>query len=376
MDKLEFLGEIDPLTLNGSMQANTSTDNRDWIRAFLFDPRILLIDNIPFESIDLRSLCASFKIEYLHINYNLPTLTQVPQSQLELLSNKRDSTIAKEAKTTNFKRTYNSLTPYASEITLSRERMSFLYLNSSMPTYMIPFQGKKFREMIKGVNFNNDDFLRFFPNTDNLSVGSINDYRLRYGNWAQMYPGESRTLEDYPINEYLYNGGLPGFLDLIPYLIHNGNLIFNNLDYTIFIESDICKTGNRKDKILINGGYSGTCYFKERQRKIIFDVSNSIFASTSPTQILPGNDKRALIFVTNNTDKKLHFGFSNNITLQSPYLNSGGSFVWEHGAIINLDGDMGISKYDKRSIFGLPLWVKSQAAATGNINCEQYIYDY
>ncbi|MGL4502740.1 MAG: hypothetical protein ACRC78_03945 [Planktothrix sp.] len=377
MDKIELLGEIDPLTLTGATPSNDAANNRQWLRAFLFDPKILLIDNIPFESVDLKTLTCSFKIEYLHINYSLPGLTEIPQSELEPLAIRRESTITKQVKTANFKREFNPLTPYAAEITLSRERTNFLYRPSEMPNYMDQFEAKRFREMTKGVNYSNEDFIKFFPPTDELLIGSFNDFRITNGDWVQQYPGETRTLLDYPINEYLYNGGLPGFLDLLPYLIQNGSLIFNGLDHTIFINTDICKLGSRNNQMIVNGGYSGTAYFKERVKKIIHNLSLAINAPLVVTQLLPETPKRALIYLTNNTNKKLYFSFTDNVTAQSPYINPLGTLTWEHGDIINLDGNAGhLQHFDKRSIFGLPLYVKSESGATGTVNCEQYIYDY
>jgi hypothetical protein len=377
MDKIEFLGEVDPLLISGGFTPRNTHNAREWIGGVMFDPRISLINNIPFSEIDLKTLTCSFKVEYLHMDYNLPSLDQIPQSELELLSNRRDSTVAKQVKTANFKRKYNPLTNYAVEINLFRSNHPSYGLNGIYGT-----DYSKWRTIIKRKNYNNEDVLLLFPAEDRASLFfSNNDVRFSLDNSWQVWGGYanltgSTNLEGYPINEYLYNGGLPGFLDLMPYLIKNGNLIFSDLDHIIYLFTDITKLGNN-DLILINGGYSGTAYFKERVRKIIKDITPVINATNTVTQVLPETPKRALIYLTNNTTKKLYFSFSNAVTLQSPYINPGGNLVWEHGEVVNLDGDTGLlQKYDKRSIFGLPLFVKSELGATGTVTCEQYVYDY
>lgn len=385
MDKIDFLAEVDPLYISGGFTPRGTHNAREWLGGVIFDPRVSLINNIPFPEIDLKTLTCSFKVEYLHIDYNFPSLNQIPQSELELLSNRRDSTVAKQVKTADFKRKYNPLTNYAVEINLFRSNHPGFATNDSGDFAVgsgYGFNYSKWRTIIKNKNYNNEDVFRSFPpDTEAQKFFSNNDYRLSFSNSWQVWGGYgnltgSTNLDGYPINEYLYNGGLPGSLDLMPYLIKNGNLIFNDLDHIIYLFTDITKLGS-SDVILINSGYSGTAYFKERVRKIIHDQSLSINPSTVTTQLLPETPKRALIYLTNNTNKKLYFSFTNNVTLQSPYINPGGNLVWEHGEIVNLDGNTGLlQKYDKRSIFGLPLFVKAEASATGTINCEQYVYGY
>lgn len=376
MDKIDFLGEIKPLHLNGLSNNYMQDNNREWTVARIFDPKLLLLESIPFDMVDFRTLTSSLKIEYLHIDYNLPSLAQIPQSKLETLSNRRESTVTQQVKTANFKREFNALTNYAVEIRLSREGVSSeIYGDNSSPIYN---KGAvSWQKALQICNYDNELIRRVFPLSINYwNYGTPSDDRIGEegnGYWFGMMS----TLTDYPINEYLYNGGLPGFLDLMPFLIKNGNLIFNGLNQGIYISTDICKLNNRDDVILVNGGFSGTAFFKERKRKIIYDQSPSVNATNAVTQLLPETSKRALIYLTNNTNKKLYFSFTNNITLQSPYINPEGTLTWEHGDIINLDGDPGhLQKYDKRADFGLPLFVKSEFNAIGAINCEQYVYDY
>jgi hypothetical protein len=376
MDKIEFLGEIKPLYLSGSSPNFNQGGTRPWTVARIFDPKLLLLESIPFDMVDFRTLTSNLKIEYLHMDYTLPHITQIPQSKLELLSDRRDSTVGKQVKTANFKREYNPLTAYAVEIRLSREGISSeIYGGDDNP---VRNQGRpSWQQMLTLCNYDNSLIRRVFPlNMNYWDVQIPFDTRIgEFGN--AYYFGSMGTLGNYPINEYLYNGGVPGFLDLMPYLIKNGNLIFNGLDQTIYISTDICKLNNAADIILVNGGYSGTAYFKERVRKIIKDITPVINATNTVTQVLPETPKRALIYLTNNTTKKLYFSFSNAVTLQSPYINPGGNLVWEHGEIVNLDGDTGLlQKYDKRSIFGLPLFVRSELGAAGTVTCEQYVYDY
>ena len=376
MDKIEFLGEVHPLYLSGN-QPNIQPDSkgRIWLGCRVFDFGLILTESLPIDMVDLRSLTSSFKVEYLHIDYNLPTLTQIPQSELEPLSNRRDSTVTKQVKTANFKREFNSLTNYAVEIILGRS-------SSKIASNYSGNGNISFNAKLREINYDNNAFLSLYPDVQGRRYGTNTDHRFVYGIQDGYYTYEGHFPngyygESYPINEYLYNGGLPGFLDLMPYLIKNGNLIFNSVDTTVFVYADIAKLNNRKDLIIVQGGYSGTAYFKERVKKIIHDRSLSINPPTVTTQLLPETPKRALIYLTNNTNKKLYFSFTNNVTLQSPYINPGGNLVWEHGEIVNLDGNTGLlQKYDKRSIFGLPLFVRSETGSTGTINCEQYVYDY
>ncbi|CAD5984806.1 hypothetical protein PCC9214_05341 [Planktothrix tepida] len=402
MDKLEFLGEIKSLCIHGGMQGeslpspisdDTADGGRLWVTAQIYDPRQLLLESIPLEHIDLKTLVASLKIEYLQIHYDFPGLPQIPSSKLEALGNKRDSIITQQAKTVNFKREYNPLTGYAVEIKLVK---GFVFSASNRFPYGSDRSSEAFQYLLKLINYNNDYLREMYPFDSKYynPHRKWEDERLSKG--SQFFQTEfaenfDTAYRNHPINEYLYNGGLAGFLDLIPYIMPNGNLIFNNLNEAYYISTDICKLGTTpnptygspvENQIIINGGFSGTAQYKEREKKIVHDQLKSINIPLTPTpvRILEETDKRALIYLTNNTDKKLFFSFGSSYftTPLSPYLNPGDSFTWEHGEIISLGGgSLGYLKtYDKRAFFTLPLYVLGEALAKGTVNCDQYVFDY
>ena len=253
-----------------------------------------------------------FKLEYLQIDFWVPSVRVVPSQDLPLYS-PVDTDAQTQTKTVELRNKYNRDSGHALEIRLLRCYDPNYQLNRQTP--------------------------------DNYSENTSFDPNLQY-----------------PISELLYHNRLPGFYDLMAYLIKNGNLIFADIRQELKLQ--IIPNLGDKDSIVITGGYTGSVIYEEIEIKYKVETTTSITQnlSTLPTKILEANSNRFSFYICNNSENQVYFSFGTNspslalkLTLEPNKM-----LIYEHGQIY-IDGIVQNLIFDGRARMGTPLWARATA---------------
>lgn len=308
-----FTGEIPPLIIttdtpdNDTMVVTNTLEPITYKELSIIKWRDIAKKHLPYNA-DINSVEFEFKLEYLHIDYELPSLTPVPSSKIPVQT-VQDTNVTVQVKVAELKQNYNVYNGYGKEIRLIRHYDYDYTLNNNNPD-----------------NYSND-----------LTI----DPTLKY-----------------PIMEILYNNRLPGFLDLIPYLLKNGNLTFADIKQELRLQI-ISNLGN-KDTIAITGGYSGSVTYELKKPKIETTTSRTENLTTLPVKILDANQDRYGFYICNNSQNDIYFSFGNNapslalkLTLKPDEM-----LVYEHGQIY-VDGTVQNTTLDNRVKLGTPIWARA-----------------
>lgn len=305
-----FTGEIPPLLITENTATNkpfTLPDNTQssYKEVPLIKWRDIAKKHLPRNG-DIESAEYEFKLEYLHIDYLLPSLTPVPSSKIPTQS-VQDTNVTVQNKVIDMKTKFNVLSGHGKEIRLIR---------SYDPNYELTATGD---------NFNNS---------------------LSY----------DITL-DYPISEILYNNRISGFLDLMPYLIKNGNLTFADVQQQLSLL--ILTNLGSKDSIVISGGYSGTVTYELKKRVLTVTKSETVSIGTTAIEVLPFNPDRVGFYLTNNSLNEIYFNFGLSPNMQLVLTLKPKQMLIYENQILTIDGIKQDLEVDKRYTLGLPLWCRA-----------------
>lgn len=310
-----FTGEIPPILIKSNTPANkqytqvltaVEPETTTYKELSILKWRDIAKLHLPANA-SMNSAEFEFKLEYLEIDFVIPDIKVVPSDALPRYS-PADTDAETLAKTADLRNKYDRRTGHAIEIQLLRHYDPNYKLNNSpIDTY--------------NTNTNLDSDL------------------------------------EYPVNELLYNNRIPGFRDLMPYLIKNGNLIFSSIQHELMLRV-IPNLGNR-DRILVVGGYTGSVTYEEisPRYEIQATISRPQTIGISPTKILNFNPSRFSFYLSNNADQNIYFSFSSgspNFNLKLT-LKPKKTLIYEHGELF-IDGTKQDFRIDNRIKMGCPLW--------------------
>lgn len=298
-----FTGEIPPVVINAQTPFRPS-DNFDFHELPLIKWRDIVKKHLPSNA-NLATVEAELKLEYLHVDYLIPSRVVVPSSAIPDMA-RRESNLTKQVKTLEFKNKYNRNGNYAFEFRLLKMYDSNYTLNSTTP------------------------------------------YTNQIAYNAEL---------DYPIADLLYNNRLPGFMDLIPYLIKNGTLIFADIKQELRVQ--IIPKVSTNDLLIFGGGYSGSVTFELLPQTVEVTESQSYSVGNTPVKVLELNSKRLSFYLRNNGTKDVYYSFNN--VMPNNYtglkLKPSETLLYEDKKLI-INNSL-IDPGDSRHIMGLPLWVRS-----------------
>ncbi|MGL6137180.1 MAG: hypothetical protein ACRC2M_07800 [Planktothrix sp.] len=303
-----FTGEIPPVVINNnSVSVNTPTmppgEVLQGLEIQLIKWRDIALKHLPSNA-KLSTVETELKLEYLHFDYSIPSRVVVPSDDIPVMG-RRDTLLQKQVKTLEFKSLYNRTGNHAFEFRLLKMYDSTYTLDSLTP----------------------------FTNQINYNIGL-----------------------DFPVGDLLYNNRLPSYMDLMPYLIKNGTLIFADIKQELRIQ--IIPKPELNDILIFGGGYSGSVTYE--LLPINTSVSKSEFiplVGIVPTQILETNTDRYGFYLSNNGENNVYYSFGNFGGNSKLILKPNDTLVYEDKKLsIN---NLAINPGDNRYNMGLPLWVRS-----------------
>ena len=315
-----FTGEIPPVIVNKTtipIQSNTIQFNE----VSLIKWRDIALKHLP-NNAKLSTVECEFKLEYLHCDYLIPSRVVVPSSAIPDMA-RRDSNLTKQVKTLEFKNKYNANTNYSFELRL---------IKHYDPNYILGGQ---------------------------LSYSNSLDYPVSIG---------------YPIAELIYNNRLPGFLDLIPYLIKNGTLIFADIKHELKIQ--ILPKLETNDILIFGGGYSGSVTFELLDPSVQVTKSQVVtLTGITPNKVLNNNLNRYGFYLCNNSANNVYYNFGSEPSSTSAklILKPGDTLIYEDKRLTLNNSD--IDPGDNRFMLGSSLWVRSSVATGVNqVSIEEISY--
>jgi hypothetical protein len=324
-----FTGEIKPVVINKN---TASVANPTFPNLFTYDCtevplirwREIVLKHLPSNA-KLSTVECELKLEYLHVDYLIPSRVVVPSSAIPEMA-RRDSNLTKQVKTLEFKNKYNRNGNYAFEFRLLKMYDSNYTLNSTTP-------------YTNQITYN-----------------------------AEL---------DYPIADLIYNNRLPGFMDLIPYLIKNGNLIFADVKQELRIQ--ILPKLSLNDLMIFGGGYSGSVTYELLDPSVSVVVSKSeliTLTALTPVRILTENLNRYGFYLHNNSLVNIYYNFGSSPTTSNARLTlkPGETLVYEDNKL-TLNNNV-INPGDNRYLLGTSLWVRSSVVGSNQISIEEISYSY
>ncbi len=317
-----FTGEIPPLIIKEDTPTNktfvkvTDLTSVPYKEISILKWRDIAKLHIPANA-KISSCEFELKLEYLQMDFWVPSVNVVPSTSLPLYS-PVDTDAQTQTKTIELRTKFNRDSGHAIEMRLLRCYDPNYTLNTAT------------------------------PDTYN-SVDSSYDPNVGY-----------------PIQELLYHQRLPGFFDLMPYLIKNGNLIFTDIRQELKMQliPNLTGRGSDKDCVIITGGYTGSVTYEEIQAKYKIEatISKPQNISTTPIKILEANPDRFSFYICNNSTNDIYFSFGNNapslalkLTLKPEKM-----LIYEHGQIY-IDGQKQDTTHDGRVRLGTPVWARATA---------------
>jgi hypothetical protein len=315
-----FTGEIPPVIVNEAtvaLQSNTIQFNE----VSLIKWRDIALKHLPSNA-KLSTVECEFKLEYLHCDYLIPSRVVVPSSAIPDMA-RRDSNLQKQVKTLEFKNKYNATTEYAFELRL---------IKHYDPNYVLGGQ---------------------------LSYFNSLNYPVSIG---------------YPIAELIYNNRLPGFIDLIPYLIKNGSLIFADIKHQLKIQ--ILPKLETNDILIFGGGYSGSVTYELLDPSVQVTKSETVtLTGIAPIEVLSNNPNRYGFYLCNNSVNNVYYNFGSEPSSTSAklILKSGDTLIYEDKRLTL--NNSGIDPGDNRFMLGSSLWVRSSVTSGVNqVSIEEISY--
>jgi hypothetical protein len=306
-----FTGEIPPVIIN-QYTASLAENNIQFNEVPLIKWRDIALKHLPSNA-KLSTVECELKLEYLHVDYLIPSRVVVPSSAIPNME-RRESVLNKQVKTLEFKNKYNANTNYAFEVRLIRQYD---------PNYTLGGQ---------------------------LSYSNSLNYPVSIG---------------YPIAELIYNNRLPGFMDLIPYLIKNGTLIFADIKQELKVQ--ILPKLSVNDVLIFGGGYSGSVTFELLEPSLVITKSEVVtLTGITPSMILDNNSNRYGFYLCNNSTVNVYYNFGDQ-----PSANSGKLILKPSETLLLEDKKLTLNNStidpgDNRFMLGSKLWVRS--SVTSGIN--------
>lgn len=315
MYQVPFTGETKKVLIN--KDTGVVLGDREYHQLSILSWRNIALKHLPVDA-DITTAMFEFKCEYLHFNYRIPSRAVVPSSAIPTSDNLSDTDLIRQTRAIEFKNKYNDTNQYAFEF-------------------------------------------RLLEHYDT-------DYKLGDTNYSNEI-NYDRDL-DYPLSDLIYNNRIPGFMDLIPYLINNGNLFFGDVNQEIVIQ--IMPRLENFDIITCKCGYSGSVTYEKKPIELILSKSETINISTIPTQILNNNNKRYGFYLCNNGVNNIYYSFNSLPGITSKLILKPQSTLIYENKTLSIDGSE-IDYPDKRFVLGLPLWVKT-TGGSGSVSIEEHSY--
>lgn len=316
-----FTGEIPPLVIDYQSTFD-QRDNLTWHELPLIEWRNIVRKHLP-SNVDLSTVECELKLEYLHFDYLIPSRVVVPSSAIPAYA-RRESDLVKQVKTLEFKNKYNRTGNYAYEFRLLKmydkdytlDKLNIMYSND--------------------ISYNSD--------------------------------------LDYPIADLIYNNRLPGFIDLMPYLIKNGTLIFADIKQELRVQ--ILPRLNGGDLLIFGGGYSGSVTYGLLQPSLVITKSQIItLTGINPSEVLNNNPKRYGFYLCNNSINNVYYNFGDQPS------NTSGKLVLKPNETLILEdkkltlNNLDIDPGDNRFMLGSKLWVRSSVTSGVNqVSIEEISY--
>lgn len=312
-----FTGELPPLVANKNTSSLGAGDNQELA---LIKWRDIAFKHLP-NNADLGTVEFELKLEYLHFDYLIPSRIVVPSSAIPNMD-RRESTLQKQIKTLEFKNKYNRTGNYAFEVRL----------------------------------------LKMYDS----------QYTLQSSNYSNLI-GYNSDLA-YPISELIYNNRVPGFMDLMPYLIKNGTLIFADIKQELRIQ--VLPKLSDEDLMIFGGGYSGSVTYGLLSPSTEVSKTELItLTGIFPTMVLNNNPNRYGFYLCNNSVNNVYYNFGSEPSVGSAKLTlkPNDTLIYEDKKLTlnNLE----INPGDNRFMLGSQLWVRSSVATgTNQVSIEEISY--
>jgi hypothetical protein len=307
----QFTGEIKPVTIT----QNTPSQYIDLQEISLIAWRDIVLKHLPSNA-NLSTVESELRLEYLHFDYLIPSRTVVPSSAIPVYG-RRESDNEKVIKTLEFKNKYNHNLGYAFEFRL-------------LKFYDIDY-------VINTTGYQND-----IPYNEDLG---------------------------YPIADMIYNNRLPGFIDLVPYLIKNGSAVYGDIKQELVLQ--VFPKLSTGDLIVVGGGYSGSVTFELSPNELVVTKSKMITINNNYSFILPFNPKRVSFYLCNSGNSDIIYNFGNypGDNAAKLILKPGSTLVYENETL--LIDNATINTGDKRPIFNSQLWVKNTIVGNTQVSIEE-----
>jgi hypothetical protein len=321
-----FTGEIKPVVINKNTVsvANPTFPNLesyDCTEVPLIRWREIALKHLPSNA-KLSTVECELKLEYLHVDYLIPSRVVVPSSAIPDMA-RRESNLQKQVKTLEFKNKYNRNGNYAFEFRL----------------------------------------LKMYDS--NYTLDSLTPYTNQIAYNAEL---------DYPIADLIYNNRLPGFMDLISYLIKNGTLTFADIKQELRIQ--ILPKLALNDLMIFGGGYSGSVTYELLDPSVEVTKSQVVtLTGITPSKVLENNANRYGFYLCNNSANNVYYNFGSQLISASAklILKPGDTLIYEDRRLTLNNSD--IDPGDNRFMLGSPLWVRSSVPTGVNqVSIEEISY--
>lgn len=321
----QFTGEIQPVVINQNTVSVVNPtfpelETYDCTEVPLIKWREIALKHLPSNA-KLSTVQCELKLEYLHFDYLIPSRVQIPLLNFPA-DRRRTPEVVKQQELIDFKNKYNKIGNYAFEFRLLK-----LY-----------------------------DF--------NYTLDSTTPYTNSISYDVDM---------DYPISDLIYNKRVPGYFDLMSYLVKENLIMFADVKQELRIQ--ILPKLSLNDQIIFSGGYSGSVTYELLQRGVF--VSKSEFIALEdllPVQILETNTDRYGFYLHNNSVNNIYYNFGYSPISQSArlVLKPGETLVYEDRKLTLNNNE--INPGDNRYLLGAPLWVRSSVEAATEISIEEISY--
>ncbi len=248
------------------------------------------------------------------------------------------------------------------------EYLSFHYFFPSLnrvPTTQLPIF--KLAESDSSKQAKSIEFKRKFGPEGNYAVQFLL-WRWFNGSWRPVHSGR----------DWLTYLGLEGHIGLIyPYFLDEPGVMFGGVRHKIgiSIHPRFLEAG---DYIEINGGYSGgLSYVPIGGPGLEESIAGSVSVGRTTQMIVPGNPRRAALYVSNGGSTPLYFRFSGAsdwLPPAAPFIQPGESLSVEHAAIHYSGGNsqhLSASLHSQISL--LPL-TACRMEGTGAVSYQELIF--
>jgi hypothetical protein len=323
-----FTGEIQPVVINQNTASITNPtfpelETYDCTEVPLIKWREIVLKHLPSNA-KLSTVECELKLEYLHFDYLIPSRVQIPLINFPA-EKLRTPEVIKQQELIDFKNIYNRVGNYAFEFRLLK-----LY-----------------------------DF--------NYTLDSVTPYTNQISYDVDM---------DYPISDLIYNKRVPGYFDLMFYLVKENLIMFADVKQELRIQ--ILPKLSLNDLIIFGGGYSGSVTYELLKPSVSVTKSEFITLTESlPEEILTENTDRYGFYLHNNSLVNVYynFGYQPNTNSARLILKPGETLIYEDKRLTLNNVD--INPGDNRYLLGTSLWVRSSVATGVNqVSIEEISYAY